>query len=192
MSASSYGIIVEGSYDSAVYEAIIRKLSPSSRVFTRECEGKPNLMKKFPGLLRTFEYEAAGHAPEMAIIIRDADGKSPEDVEMEMHSKIAGRPYPFQMGVKFVAVRQAMEAWLLADVEALNVVSLRRSGKRVTRSLDNPEGLHDPKGSLRQLLSAHKLVYTAALAREIAEETNLGTLSQACPRFRVFSERVDC
>jgi len=47
MPANSYGIIVEGTYDSAVYEAIIRRLAShdvSVRAF--DCRGKPNLMQK--------------------------------------------------------------------------------------------------------------------------------------------------
>ena len=192
MSASSYGIIVEGAYDSAVYTAIIQRLSPEALVVSRECQGKANLMKKFPGYLKMFEHELAGEAVDMAIVIRDADLRNPEQIETEMSARIDGRQYPFPMGVKFFVVPQAVEAWLLADVNALNSVSMSRSGKHVTRSLDNPEGLHDPKASLHQLLTDHRLSYTAALAREIAQEINLEALSQACPRFRIFSERVDC
>lgn len=192
MSAGSYGLIVEGDYDSAVYEAIIQRLSPNAVISTRECAGKSNLMKKFPGLLKTFEYELAGRPLDMAIVIRDADGRGPEEIEAQMCSKIVDRPYPFALGVKFFAVPQAMEAWLLADVNALNNVSQRRGGKRVTRSLDAPENLHDPKESLRRLLSDHKLPYTGALAREIAQEIDFGTLSRKCPRFSAFTELVDC
>jgi hypothetical protein len=192
MSASSYGIVVEGVYDSAVYVPIIQKLSPNAPVVARECEGRPNLMKTFPGLLKTFEHEIAGRPVDMAIVIRDTDGKNPEEIEARMHEKIASRVYPFPLNVRFFAIPQAMEAWLLADIEALNSVSLRRGGKRVTKVPDNPEDLHNPKASLRQLLSDHNLPYTTALAREIAEQIDLNRLSQVCPRFRIFSKRVDC
>jgi len=192
MSASSYGIIVEGGYDSAVYSTIINKLSPNAPVITRECEGRPNLMKIFPGLLRTFEHALAGRPVDMAIVIRDADGKNPSEVEATMLEKIAGRTYPFPLEVKFFAVSQAMEAWLLADTEALDKASRDRGGKRVTRTLDTPESLHNPKESLRRLLIDHKLDYTAELARRIAYGTDLKKLGQTCPRFRVFAERVDC
>lgn len=53
MSANSYGIIVEGRYDSAVYDALIRKLT-SHEIYIKAlaCEGKTNLMKNFPAYFR--------------------------------------------------------------------------------------------------------------------------------------------
>jgi hypothetical protein len=192
MSASSYGIITEGIYDSAVYEAIIKKLSPGIPIKALECGGRFGLMKKFPGLLKVFEYQLAEGPVEMAVVTQDADGKNPEEIEVQMASRIAGREYPFALGVRFFAVSQALESWLLADVNALNAVSLRRRGKRVTKSHDAPEALFRPKEDLRRLLSDHKLDYTSELAREIAQEIDLNKLSEACPRFRVFSRLVDC
>jgi len=96
MSASSYGIIVEGDSDSAVYDAIIRRLtSLDVHIKQLPCEGKTNLMKKFPSLLRTFEYEMGGNPVDMAIVIVDADGRNPLEVEERMRIKIQGKNYPF-------------------------------------------------------------------------------------------------
>jgi len=192
MSASSYGIITEGIYDSVVYEAIIGKLSPGIPIKALDCGGKHALMKRFPDFLKIFEYQLAETPVEMAVVIQDADGKNPEEIEAQLASKIAGRDCPFTLGVQFFAVPQAIEAWLLADVDALNAVSQRRGGKRVTKSHAAPEALLRPKEDLRRLLSDHKLDYTSALAREIAQEIDLGKLAEACPRFRVFSQLVDC
>ena len=192
MSASSYGIIVEGTYDSAAYDAIIGKLSPGIPIKTIACGGKSDLMKKFPGLLKAFEFEIAERPIDMAVVILDADGKKPEEVEEQMAAKIDVRDYPFALGVQFFVVPQALESWLLADVKALDAVSQRRSGRRVTRSCDSPEALLRPKEWLRQLLTDHKLDYTSGLAREIAQEIDLNTLSDRRPRFRAFTELVDC
>ncbi len=193
MSASSYGIIVEGDYDSAVYDAIIRRLaSPDAHIKPLPCEGKANVMKKFPGLLSTFKYEIGGNPVDMAIVIVDADGKDPLEVEAKMQEKIQGRNYPFPLNVRFYAVPQAMDTWLLADASAINAAVQRRGGKPVTKSHDDPEGLPHPKEWLRKLLTDHKATYTAELCREIARETDLQVLSERCPRFRVFAELVDC
>jgi len=192
MSASSYGIIAEGSYDLAVYEAIIKKLSPGIPIKALECGGKSGLMKKFPSLLKVFEYQLAESPVEMAVVIQDADGRNPEGIEAQMASKIADRGCPFALGVQFFAVPQAMESWLLADVNALNAVSRRRGGKRVTKSHAAPEALLRPKEWLLNLLTDHGLDYTSELAREVAQEIDLERLAEACPRFRVFSHRVDC
>jgi hypothetical protein len=192
MSASSYGIITEGIYDSAVYEVIVNKLSPGIPVKPLQCGGKAELMKKFPDLLKTFKYHFAEGPVGMAVVIRDADGKNPEEIEVQMASKIDAGKYPFALGVQFFAVPQAMESWLLADVDALNAASLRRRGKPVTRSLDAPETLLRPKEDLHKLLSDHNLTYPVELAREIAQEIDLNRLAEACPRFRVFTGLVDC
>jgi hypothetical protein len=73
MSATSYGIIVEGDYDSAVYDAIIRRLTaPDIHIKHLVCSGKTNLMKEFPMLLRAFEHEIDGNPVDMAIVIRDS------------------------------------------------------------------------------------------------------------------------
>lgn len=193
MSASSYGIIVEGDYDSAVYGTLIQRLAlPGAHIKPLVCEGKTNLMKKFPDLLPTFKYEIGGLPVDMALVIRDADGKDPEEIEAKMRSKIQGREYPFPLGVRFHAVSQAMDAWLLADVNAISDAVEGKGGKRVTRSHDDPAGLLKPKEWLRKLLEDHKVGYTAAVCGEIAQALDLQVLSHKCPRFRVFADLVDC
>jgi hypothetical protein len=193
MSANSYGIIVEGDYDSAVYEALIRRLtSPEVHIKPLICRGRTNLMKQFPSLLRAFEHDIEGHPVEMAVVIRDSDGKHPDEVEAQMRAKTEGRPYPFILNVRHHAVQHAMDAWLLADVNAVNTVCERRRGTRVTRLPDDPEGLLRPKEQLRNLLSNHKVPYTVEVCREIAQIADLQMLSDRCPRFRVFSDLVDC
>lgn len=193
MSANSYGVIVEGDYDSAVYDALIRRLaSPGVHIKPLACEGKPNLMKKFPSLLPTFVYEMGGNPVDMAIVIADADGKDPLEVEAKMRLKIQGRNYPFPLNVRFYAVPQAMDAWLLADVGAISAAVQRRGGRPVTKSHDDPEGLLRPKEWLRKLLTDHKVGYTAAVCAEIAQKVDLQVLAQRCPRFRLFADLVDC
>jgi hypothetical protein len=189
MPANSYGIIVEGEYDSVVYEAIIRNLaSHDVHVKARDCGGRANLMQKFPRLLKFFEY-AVSPPVDMVIVIQDADGRDADELEQKMQSKIAGRP-PFP--VHCCAVRQAMEAWLLADAEAIRIVAERRSKKGAVKSQRDPEELPNPKQALRELLEGNKIPYTARVGAEIAHEMNAQVVSNKCPRFRVFSELVDC
>jgi hypothetical protein len=193
MSATSYGIITEGSFDAAVHGTLIRRLNSSGiHIRVLPCNGRDDLRKRFPRLLRAFEYEVDNGPVDMAIVIRDADGKDPEEVEASMRSEIQGQRYPFRLDVRFHAVRNSMDAWLLADVNAINAACKTRGGKHVTKTLGNPENLLRPKESFRSLLSDHKVPYTVELCREIAERVDLQALSQACPRFRVFTDLVDC
>jgi len=193
MSANSYGIIVEGPYDSAVYDPMIRRLtSQEVHIKALDCGGRTNLMKEFPGLLRTFEDAIGGNPVDMAIVIRDADGKDPDEIEAQMRAKIQGRQYPFRLDVRFHAVRNAMDAWLLADVNAISTAVQLKGGRRVTKSHDDPDGLLKPKEWLRKLLADHKVAYTAAVCAEIARQINFDELTQKCPRFGEFTELVDC
>ena len=146
MSANSYGIIVEGAYDSAVYDPPYSKVGLPQSSHQGTClRGKANLGKKFPGLLRTFEYEIGGDPVDMAIVIVDADGRDPLEVEEHMRRKVQGRNYPFPLNVRFYAVPQAMDAWLLADAAAISAAVQGKGGKPITKSHDDPERLLNPK-----------------------------------------------
>jgi len=192
MPASSYGIIVEGGYDSTVYEAIIRRLaSHDVHIISRPCDGRTNLTRKFPGFLETFKYvELTGSSLDLAFVIVDADGRNPAEVEAKLRAKVAGRQYPFE--VHFHAVQNAMEAWLLADAQAISRVIHRRVGRSIARTHDAPQGLLDPKPTLTALLEGNRIDYTPAVAGEIAHEVDPQILSARCPRFRVFADLVDC
>jgi Domain of unknown function (DUF4276) len=191
MPGNSYGIIVEGGYDSAVYCSLVRKLaSHEVRIFTRPCEGKPDLMKKFPGFLQAFKYQLLEQSIDVAIILVDSDGGDPTELEEKMRSRIASRQYPFE--VHFHAVQHAMEAWLLADPGAITNAIRARSSRRLPRTPDAPETLQDPKAALRKLLTDAKVDYTSEVAAQIADNIDTQTLSARCPRFRIFTELVDC
>lgn len=191
MPASNYGIIVEGEYDSSAYQAFIRKItSHEVKIVPSLCDGKPNLMRKFPGLLEAFKYQLAGVPIDIAVVIVDADGQDPLGTERAMRSKIADRHYPFE--VHCYAVQNAMEAWLLADARAINDVTQRRAGKVVARTHDTPQNLLDPKPVLRKLLEEKRVAYTSAVAAEIAGASDPQVIVQKCPRFRQFAELIDC
>jgi hypothetical protein len=191
MPADSYGIIVEGGYDSTVYETIIRRLaSHEVRIVPRACEGKRNVKHKFPGFLDSFKYSELGGPVDMAIVIVDADGQDPTALEAEMRAKVATRQYRFAVHV--YAVTNAMEAWLLADPDTVNRAMQGRTSKRVTKTHHAPETLLDPKLLLQQLLTGIGVDYTAAVAAEIAQQIDPQVLAGKCPRFRDFAELVDC
>ena len=62
----TYGIVVEGDYDSAALPEIIKKcLSSDIEIIARPCGDKSQLMKKFPGFLEAFRY-----AKEVHLLIR--------------------------------------------------------------------------------------------------------------------------
>lgn len=190
----SYGIVVEGPYDTAVYEELIRKIcSADVELFARPAGGVSRLMGSFPKQLKVLEYIRQGRPVEKALVIRDSGVKDPVSLEQEMARKITGHTYAFPKGVQFHAVRREMETWLLADVRAVNLVASSRGGSRVPDIQETLEEIVDPKERFTRLLSAAGLPYDAQVCREIARHLELETLRNRCPSFRSFEQKVmDC
>jgi hypothetical protein len=184
----SYGLIVEGIYDTPVYEILTRRIdSPDARFFTLECGGVGNLMTRFPKLLKLLEIIDDGNPVERALVIRDSGNRLTVDVETEMRAKVAGTRYRFPRGVEFCAVRQETEAWLLADEQAISTVSDNRTAGRVNGEL---EEIIDPKERLLRILSRVKLDYLPSTLGSIADCADLEILRYRLPAFRSFEQKI--
>ena len=185
----TYGIVVEGDYDSAALPEIIKKcLSSDIEIIARPCGDKSQLMKKFPGFLEAFRYAKGGAPVDKALVIRDADNKNPDELLKKMKSKIAGRNY-LDFEVKFIIIVQELETWLLADENAISKVS----GKTVSRVNEDLESISHPKEKLWDILFVAGLPYTAEVARKIAKESDIFRIENRCPKFKEFKQAViDC
>ena len=100
-----------------------------------------------------------------------------------MEDRIRDRIYSFPR--KLLVIVEEMEAWLLADEEALTTVT----GKHQHR-IPNPETIYDPKARLEKILSDARITYTAEVARKIATTARPGILAARCSSFRKFQEAV--
>jgi hypothetical protein len=159
----------------------------------RPTGGVVNLMRKLPGFLRELEFARQGGPVGKAMVVRDCGGLEPDQAEGRMAAKVHGRRFGFHRGVKFHAVRRAMETWLLADVDAINSVAMERGGRRVSAVKGQLEEIVDPKKLLTQLLTSARLVYDKEVCRQIASRTRIETLRYRCLSFRSFETKViDC
>lgn len=194
MTNLTYGLIVEGPYDKAMYEALIPRICKRNVSFkTRPCGGKDWLMKSFRYLLRDLEKVLQGAPVDKALVIRDSGGKDPSAIEAEMDRRIAGNKYAFPRGVRFCVVRREMETWLLADAQAINIVAQARGGRQIQEVQETLEEIHDPAGKLRSVLSDARLSYTEPVCAEIASHLRIDHLEYRCPSFRTFKQNViDC
>lgn len=194
MDESSYGLIVEGPYDEAVFPELVRKIaSQQAEVVVRVCGGAPQLMKHFPSFLRDLEHVRQGKPVDKAVVIRDWRGPDAATIEREMARRVQGRRFGFPRAVQFCAVRQEMEAWLLADVNAINDVARERRGRTVPPIQQDIEQIGNPKEMLMRLLLQAKLPYDPEVCREIAHRADVETLKSRCPSFRSFETKVtDC
>ncbi|MBI5968627.1 MAG: DUF4276 family protein [Deltaproteobacteria bacterium] len=188
----TYGIVIEGQYDEVALTEIIKKcFSMEVEIIPRKCGGKDKLITRFPAYLESFRYEKKGSHVDKAIVIRDAHGEDPEKIKEIMRGKIEKRNYPFK--VKFIIIAQELEAWLLADEEAISRVTVDRSGKPVPRVNESLESIPQPKQTLHKILGEARVAYTDGVAREIAKESDLDKIEYRCPRFREFRQTViDC
>jgi len=189
---TTYGIVIEGKYDESALKEIILKCLPSQiRIVSRICGDKDRLIARFPGHLESFRYEKHGSNVDKALVIRDAHGRNPDELKQKMRSKIAYRSYPFE--VKFVIIVQELEAWLLADEEAISKVTANRLGKAVPRVNEFLESIAQAKEMLGKILAEAKVPYTDVVAREIAKESDLDKIEYRCPGFIEFRQAViDC
>lgn len=183
----SYGLIVEGIYDTPVYRTLTHRLdSPDARFFTLECGGVGNLMKQFPGLLKSLEFIDEGNPVDRALVIRDCGNRLAADVEADMRARIAGIQYRFPRGVDVCAVRQETETWLLADERAISTAS----GRIVGTVNGNLEEIVDPKERLQRILSKVKLDYLPSTLAVIAGYADVEIMRYRLPAFRSFEQKI--
>ena len=83
--------------------------------------------------------------------------------------------------------KSELEAWLLADHEALTALSGER-GQRINCAPINfpAEQIVDPKEKLGAWLKEAGVPYTEAVARRLSELIDLQRLEQLCPSFTMF------
>ena len=111
------GIVVEGVYDEQVISTLVEKIfQEGCRCLGRPTGGIPNLMKRFPGFLEEFRFKAV----HKALIVRDAHGKSVNQLRDLMVKRVQGRNYSFPL--KFCVIKEEIETWLLADENAISRV----------------------------------------------------------------------
>lgn len=186
------GIIVEGDDDVAVYPVLIRRLDDSVEyVYSRGCGGLSKLKGKFVSFVKEFQRNPNAFRIRKILVIRDSDCNDPGPLEAELQNTLARSGAPKGIDVSFHATKCKLESWLLADENAINLVSQKRGG---------PGGLAPIPGTLEtvrnaddvysKVLSEVGLQNTGEVMKEIAEKADLATIRGRCPRFRDFAAKV--
>lgn len=186
------GVIAEGIRDEPIFEELIPKIEPTvTKVAVRPTRGKPRFLSAFPDLLWTFPYMVPGGLADKAIVIRDANGDDPAQVEEAMRQRLASRRHPpFRRGIEFHATRRESETWLLADVGAINRVAARK-GNGVAAAVTGPlEAITDAKEQFIRMLSEAGLLYVDETVRDVIREIDLSVVRLLCPGFAIFEQKV--
>lgn len=192
---SSYGIIVEGPYDTEMFKTLIRRIvgDPQLQVDCREADNDGRVVSRAAVLLHSFKYVTSTAGPvDKALVIRDTDLKDPATIEALIRQRIEGQIYPFPNGVSIHGVVREAETWLLADSRAIAAVAARRTGQGIgPLSLPrNLERVPNAKETFMAVLESVGLPYTPQICAEIAAEMDLPTLRAACPSFNGFEQKV--
>jgi hypothetical protein len=179
------GLIVEGDYDVKALKRLVERINTQPvDVHPLPCNGP--VTKKFTKLLYAYEYVTP---VQKAVVISDAHGRDPAELIEGLRGEMQGHHFSFP--VEFAVVVQELEAWLIADHQAIQQVSNQRGNQRVVPPTKaSPENLFDAKAALQKLLSIHGVDYTAVVAEEIAENARLEQLRYWCRSFVVFEPIV--
>ncbi len=179
-------LVAEGPYDEGVLKDLIRRIRDDRPdVHSRICRG--SLGGRYVRQLRELRHEASF---EKALVVSDAHGRSPEALVAELRREIQNVWLPFP--VHYVVVVQELEAWLLADHLALDSVVTGRGGRGGFQPpTHSPESADDPKRELLILLGNAGVSYTQAVAREIAQRSDLQRIAYWSESFRRFQNAVN-
>lgn len=180
------GIIVEGFYDEKIIRAFTSRILPGDTVI-RSVGGKTKLRQKLRGWLEFFRHYEQNGKIHKVLIIRDQDQECIKLVVEDLQNLVSDRDYPFQ--IKYCVIKAAIEAWLLADEQAI----AQAVDKNVPVVHETLEDIQNPKGRLVSILSEAKLNYTDERAGQIAEAADLETIAYRCPCFQRFRQTIaDC
>jgi len=112
---------------------------------------------------------------DKAIVLKDSGSLTCQQVVAGLQQQIGGANWPFP--VKLGSAVREIESWLLADHQALSIVT-----GLSCNPVHNPEGIQDPKQVLRNILerASPRQDYGIDKAREIAEKMNLQIARPNC------------
>ncbi|MBI1749554.1 MAG: DUF4276 family protein [Acidobacteria bacterium] len=180
-----FGFVVEGASDEKAVKEIARKC------FGVRCDIETRSWAERGGLNRRFDISLEEFRDlniDKAFVVRDSDGKDPVQLKRNMEAKISGRPqYPFSVSFEFAI--QELEAWFLADHDAIS----RAIGRPVERIADQIEELTSPKDDLQAILSRARITYTPEVARKIANAIDPEVVARRCPAFGDLCQAIaDC
>ncbi len=186
------GIVVEGPDDAVVYRILIKRINQVIEgVHCRECNGRQRLKNRFVYFLKEFATNPAAFNISKVLVIRDSDCQDPAPIEQELQDIFFNSNLQPDFHVSFHATKCKLESWLLADEDAINVVSMYRGGpggiQRVAVDLEN---FNAADHLYRRTLAQGRLQDTDAVMQEIAQRARLEGIADRCPRFRDFIQKV--
>jgi len=177
------GIIAEDISDVHVLEEIISKMTRRNQFKIRKFLGFGcgKIINKCRDWARNLKIQGC----KVLILVHDLDEKNVTTLHLELEQSL--KPCPIPQYVIVIPVKE-IEAWLLADHHAINLVFKLSLGK-----IANPQAINRPKEYLRDLVdrrSNHSKTYLNTVHnRKIAAAANLRNLER-CTSFLPLKEFI--
>jgi hypothetical protein len=185
MPISNLGLLVSGESDRQALPVLARKHLPSAYIKAITVNG--SFKGKIVRYLKIFQYD--GHNYDRVIIIDDSDGADPAAKELKLTTEVGSRTFPFDLS--YLIIVQELETWLLADENALTMVSRGRGGTQISRVNGTMEDIQSPKELLiRTLEEAGAGPYVAETARMIAAHADTSRILSRCQRYQLFINAI--
>ena len=181
-----YGILGEDLSDADTLKVLVRNIAAddSLKIKTKGFDGSGNLLKRGAGILKLYESEGMTHF----IVCHDADGTDPSENHDKVMDKVI-QPSGISDNYCVVIPVQELEAWILADIQA--VTNIFKSWR--PRAITNPESIQNPKEHMEKLSRTAKgrPRYAHATHNDrIAKYLDLAKVEKKCPSFKPFADFV--
>lgn len=183
------GLVVEGPSDAASYPELISKIRQDLiTVQIRPCGGKSKLEATFTLFLEEFHRNHAWQITR-ALVIRDSDCKPSLDIENRLGGKLQARRFP-GLDVHFFATKCDLETWLVADEDAINLVSRQRGQNKTISPLSIQLEVKSAKPHFFEQLWKAGLQPVGETYRQVARSMDTSRVLNRCPSFRRFAEML--
>ncbi len=179
-----YGILGEEDSDAQSLKVLVRGLANQANmsILARGFSGCGDLLNKGSRQLRAF----ADQGCDRFVVCHDADGADPSEKHNEIMQRVIA---PSRIATSYCVVIpvQELEAWILADIEAVSNVfpSWRPAPIR-----ENPEAIRNPKERLQRASQRHnkKPIYDPTTHNQrVAKYLRLDHVRRRCPSFERLS-----
>lgn len=182
-----YAILAEDSSDAETLRVLVRRLAgnPKLPIKSKDFDGCSALLRKASRELELFHRLGC----RRFVVCADSDSHDPGPRLKELEEAVHGCGVA---PVCLVVPVQELEAWILADVQAVRKVITSWIDDKAL-DFPNPEGIKDPKEHLERTIrnkTARPPYSHATHNPRVADHLNLEQLKRKCPSFRRLADFV--